>query len=144
VPAISDEEFAQIKASHPGMTRKCLDAIRYGGVEAWEPEKPECFDLTQAQRWSGLWESGWEWTNFCPDPAKKCDWMEKRGTWLTFADDAVGLPDKLEDGTYQIEFIGRRTKVPGNFGHTASYDHLMIVDRVLKIRKIPGETYPAR
>ena len=125
------------------MTQQCLDAVRYGGFRAWQPNDPNCFEMTAPQRWSGLWEKGWEWTNFCPDPATKCDWMSKRGTWLTLAKDAYRGP-KLQDGTYRIEFIGRRTKKAGNFGHQASYDHLMVVDRMMSIKKIPGEKYSSR
>lgn len=96
------------------------------------------------QRWSGLWNSGWEWTSFCPDPAKKCDATSDRGgIWLDFARDAYRGPE-LPDGVYRIEFIGRRTKLPGYFGHLGQYDHLMAAGRVISIQKIPGEKYAKR
>jgi hypothetical protein len=142
-PAMSDADFQEFKASYPGMTKRCLDETRYGGMSAWRPDDSDCFAMLPAHRWSGLWEKGWEWTNFCPDPAKECDWMAKRGTWLTFAKGARS-ETVLPDGTYRIEFVGRRSKVPGNFGHQASYDHLMVVDRVISIQRIPGENYTER
>lgn len=144
VPVISEDEYEGFKASHPGIMKGCLDAVRYEGFSVWNPDDPKCFEYTPAQRWSGLWERGWEWTNFCPDPATECDWMSKRGMWLDFSDDASGLPRQLDDGTYRIEFIGRRTVVPGNFGHLGSYDHRMIVHRVLRLERIPGERYAPR
>jgi hypothetical protein len=134
-PVISDAEFAAFRESYPGMVQRCLDDVRYGGYEEWRPDDPDCYEMLPAQRWSGLWEHGWEWTNFCPEPAKTCDWMAERGTWLEFAD-GVQLEDNLPDGVYRIEFIGRRTKAPGNFGHTASYKHLMIVDRIISVEPV--------
>jgi len=134
-PAVSDADFRMFRASYPGMKAECLDAFRYGGVVAWRPDDPDCFDMLPPQRWSGLWETGSEWTNFCPDPAIECDWMEKRGTWLIFA---KGTYPALENigGMYRVKFIGRRTRVPGNFGHQASYDHLMVVDRMISMEKV--------
>jgi hypothetical protein len=143
-PAVSDADFQDFKAANPGMTKQCLDANRYGGFNAWRPDDPDCFEMTPAQQWSGLWETGWEWSNFCPDPAHECDWMSKRGTWLIFAKDAWRAPRKIDEGVYRISFVGRRTRVPGNFGHMASYQHLMVVDRLISIEKIPGEKYTKR
>jgi hypothetical protein len=136
-PAVSDAEFKEFKAAYPGMTQRCLDAYHYGGIVAWRPNDPDCFEMMPPQRWSGLWETGSEWTNFCSDPATECDWMAKRGTWLVFAKGTHFLGSDQPDGTYRIEFIGRRTKVPGNFGHQAAYDHLMVVDRLISISKVP-------
>jgi len=134
-PVISDDEFAAFRESHPGMVQVCLDEVRYGGFIPWRPDDPDCYEMLPAQHWSGLWEHGWEWTNFCPEPSRSCDWMAKRGTWLTFSDD-VQIDANLPDGVHHIEFVGRRTKVPGNFGHTASYEHLMVVDRIISIEPI--------
>ena len=134
-PAISDEEFAAFQESHPGMVKACLDDVRYGGFLKWRPHEPDCYEMLPAQRWSGLWEHGWEWTNFCPEPAKTCDWMAERGIWLTFAED-VELDEEIPDGVHRIEFVGRRTKVPGNFGHMASYEHLMVVDRIISLEPV--------
>jgi hypothetical protein len=142
--AVSDADYQAFKASYPGMTQQCLDAYRYGGADAWRPDDPDCFEMTRAQRWSGLWESGWEWSNFCPDPAKDCNWMAKRGTWLIFAKGAQDGPKLLEHGIYRIEFVGRRTKLAGNFGHQAAYNHLIVVDRLISVQKIPGNKYTKR
>jgi len=135
-PVVSEANYQAFKASNPGMTKQCLDAYRYGGSNAWRPDDPSCFEMTPSQPWSGLWQNGWEWTNFCPDPAKYCDWMSKRGIWLTFAKAAHRGPKPLDRGLYRIEFVGRRTKVAGNFGHLGSYNHLMVVERVLSLQKI--------
>lgn len=137
-PPISDDEFIAFRESHPGMVQSCLDEVRIGGVMAWRPDDPDCYEMLPAQQWSGLWEYGWEWTNFCPDPAETCDWMAKRGIWLTFADN-VELDDNLPDGIHHIKFVGRRTKVPGNFGHANSYRHLMIVDQIISLEPVNAQ-----
>ena len=135
--ALSNEDFVGFKESHPGMLPGCLDKVRSEGFIAWEPDDPACYEMLPPQRWSGLWEHGWEWTNFCPEPAEECDWMLKRGIWLTFSDEAR-LDRDLPDGVHKIEFVGRRTKVPGNFGHQAFYEHLMVVDRIVSIEPAEG------
>ena len=137
-PAISDEEFIAFRESHPGMVQTCLDEVRFGGFIEWRPDDPDCYEMLPAQRWSGLWEHGWEWTNFCPDPADTCDWMAKRGIWLEFADN-VELDDIPPDGIHRIEFVGRRTKVPGYFGHAASYEHLMIIDQIISLEPVTAQ-----
>ena len=68
--------------------------------------------------------------------------MGDRRWWLVFGKDAY--PREIRDGLYRIEFIGRRTKVPGYFGHLNTYEHMVIVDRLISIRTIPGETYQKR
>lgn len=70
--------------------------------------------------------------------------MEEPGIWMTFAPKAARFPDKSLDGTYRIDFIGRRTAVAGSFGHSNAYAHRMIVDRVLKVERIPTERYTPR
>ena len=136
-PVLGEAEFAEFRESHPGMVGACLEEVRYGGYMQWRPNDPDCYELLPAQRWTGLWEHGWEWTNFCPEPAQSCNWMTNRGTWLIFADD-VKSRSSLPDGVHRIALIGRRTKAPGNFGHTTSYEHLMVVDHIISLE--PSES----
>ena len=149
-PGMTSAQIQQIAAEQPGMTQACLDELRWGGVNAWRPDDPDCYQMMPAQRWSGLWDHGWEWSNFCPSPTRQqCHWDESsleeapRGTWLTFAKSAH-LLHQLPDGIPRIEFIGRRTELPGYFGNLGDYEHLMFVDRVISIRTIPGEKYTKR
>jgi len=133
-----DADIAEIRTSHPGIKGACLKRIRAGELGAFEwIDNPDCFDMLPQQRWSGLWNSGWEWTSFCPEPAKECPIASEQGdVWLTFGNNAYRGPE-LADGLYRIEFVGRRTKVPGYFGHLDQYDHLMVVDRVIWIEHVP-------
>lgn len=101
-PAVSDADFKAFKASNPGMTEQCLNEYRYGGVTAWRPDDPECFEMMPAQRWSGVWFNGWEWSNFCAAPAKECPIESEHGDiWLEFAKGAYSGPDLL-DSLYRI------------------------------------------
>lgn len=136
-----EAEIGEIRASHPGIKEACLDGIRAGKFGAFEwMDNADCFEMLRPQRWSGLWNSGWEWTNFCPEPAKDCPISSERGDiWLTFAKGAFHGPE-VSDGVYRIDFVGRRTKVPGYFGHQAQYDHLMVVDRMVSMSKRPEKT----
>ncbi|MCW2337930.1 hypothetical protein M2337_002163 [Sphingobium sp. B2D3A] len=134
-PAMSEAEFVAFRKSYPGMVQRCLDEVRSLGFHEWRPEDPECYEMLPAQRWKGLWQHGWEWTNFCPEPAGTCDWMAKRGIWLTFAKNVV-LEEDIPEGIHRIEFVGRRTKLPGNFGHTDAYEHLMVVDRIIALEPL--------
>jgi hypothetical protein len=137
-PAVSDADFAAFRESNPGMTKQCLDAFRYGGIMAWRPDDPDCYAMLPAQRWSGIWILGFEWTNFCPDPATDCSVYGEPGvSWVTFAGGAYPWTKSPPDGSYHIEFVGRRTKDAGHFGHLGQYDHLVVVDKVISIRRMP-------
>lgn len=135
-PAMPERDYDAFRQSHPGMTDECLTAVRYGKFRGDVVDDPNCFEMLPSQRWSGLWVRGFEWTNFCSDPAKACSIFGAPGeSWLQFADQAH-LIQRPPEGTYHIEFIGRRTKVPGHFGHLDQYDHLMIVDKLVSIRRV--------
>lgn len=141
-----DADIEEIRAGNPGIKEVCLKKLRTGQMGAFEwINNPECFEMLPARSWTGLWNTGWEWTNFCPEPAKKCPISSEHGDiWIEFAEGAYrGLPEQ-PDGVYRINFIGRRTNTSGYFGHLGQYDHLMVVDRVISIRKIPGEKYTKR
>ena len=139
----SSEELEKLAAVNPGLTKACREAVQTEGIGALVHRDDECFEKLPAQRWNGLWERGWEWTNFCPAPAKDCPYAAEHGDiWLEGAEDAYKGPE-LVDGQYAIEFVGRRTKYPGHFGHLNQYDHLMLVDRIISIRLVRAEPpYP--
>ena len=49
-------------------------------------------------------------------------------------------PDEAEDKTskvFYVEFIGRRTKVEGPYGHTSMFGHLILIDRMILERRLP-------
>jgi hypothetical protein len=138
-PAVSEAVIQQIRAENPGVSEKCLEKVRSGGVLAYPLDESECFEMLPAQRWKGLWNTGWEWTSFCPAPASECPITEEQGDiWLEYPEGAYTGPE-LTDGIYEVEFVGRRTKSPGRFGHMGQYDHLMIADHFMSVRKLPNK-----
>ena len=139
-PAVSDADFEAFRLGNPGMTQKCRDDYRYGGIAAANPDDPACFEMTAPQQWSGIWVHGFEWTNFCPDPAKACPIYGAPGVnWLTGVGRAP-LKMQVPDGSYHLQFIGRRTKSPGHFGHLSQYDNWIVVDKVISLRRLPERT----
>ena len=113
----------------------CTEKVLAGKFD--ESSNGDCFELTPAQRWTGLWNGGYEWSWFCPAPAGECPITSDQGAkiWLHFTEAAYPKPAP-SDGLYRIEFIGRRTAAPGSFGHLDQYDHLVFVERLISIRKI--------
>ena len=137
--AMSDADFEAFKSSHPGMTGECLNAVRFGRDWASTVDDPNCFAMLPQQRWSGLWATNGEYSTFCPDPAKECG-MPNRGITLRFTERSYfKKPPPL--GLYHIEFVGRRTKVPGYHGQLDVYAHLLVVDRLISLQAIPGQKY---
>jgi hypothetical protein len=134
-----DVEFNEFKVEHPGMTDECLNAVRYGRDWASAVDDADCFEMLPPQRWSGLWNTGWEWSIFCPKPATTCPVTSAdRGISLRFAGSEPHREAATAGGTvFQVEFIGRRTKVAGYHGHLDQYAHLMMVDRLISIRQVP-------
>ena len=101
-----------------------------------------CFKMTEPRKWTGLWRTDFEESRFCPDkppfnvPDMCDDYFYGRGAaWLN---GDFGLPlDAPIGGLYRVEFIGRMTRYPGDFGHLGAYDYEVYVDRAISIRKVP-------
>jgi hypothetical protein len=133
----------QFRAEHPGFTNACFKEALSGEGPAYPTPQDGCFEMQPAKRWRGLWNAGWEWSNFCPEPVRKCPIRADRGDiWLEFANPKA--EPNHPDGVFSVEFIGRRTAKAGGFGHLDQYDHEILIDRLISIRKIPGEKYIKR
>lgn len=135
--APDDPDAAVFLAENPGLTKECAAEARKNVMAGGTADVENCYELTAPKRWSGLLDLGWEWSNFCPAPAAKCYSSSEHGdVWTEFAHDANGGP-RLQDGLYEVEFVGRRTVQPGHFGHLNQYDYYMVVDRMISVRKLP-------
>jgi hypothetical protein len=134
-PKVSEEVLSKIRAAAPGITDRCLDAIRYGGIEAMGNRVEQCFQMTSQKRWRGLWRDNFEGSTFCAEPARDCPIANPgASTWLTPPDN-LEIPGKVEmGGLYQVEFLGRRTLYPGGYGHMGVFGQEMVVDRFISIR----------
>jgi hypothetical protein len=134
-PRVSEETLNRVRSDWPGITDDCLDKLRFGGIDAAMPSKTdECFKMEPPRHWRGLWADYFEGQQFCPAPAKDCQFDEHAPRiWLSFAKDQprAGQPPGMR--VYQVEFIGRRTLRPGHYGHMAAYTDEVIVDRLISI-----------
>ena len=133
---LSEKQVAIIEDTSPGMTKACLEKVRAGGINAFPRNTEDCFVMTAPQRWSGLWRAAFEGSQFCADargkPATECSYeLAPPRTWFE-------LNERYEpDGSlYRVDFIGRRTTSPGQFGHMGAFEHHMVVDRMISIRRI--------
>lgn len=132
-PKLSDEVVSRIEAGFPGIKRACLEELRMNGFEG-RPERTteDCFEMTEAQRWTGLWRNEFEGSLFCVAPARQCAAEDYRtGAWLSWA----GRPNPRGE-LYRVDFIGRRTAHAGRFGHGGLMPHEVIVDHMIRIEKV--------
>jgi hypothetical protein len=104
----------------------------------WSPTD-QCFFMLPQQRWRGVWVNTPERSSFQPGATRRLAEAASHRIWLRFA-----APNKLDfsrqynrsDRVYLIEFIGRRTRYPGEYGDTGDVRHEILVDRVLSSRLI--------
>jgi len=137
VPKVSEQTIRAIHASNPGMTDKCLNTIRWHGVEALPKAIDQCFQMDKPRRWQGLWLNGFEDSRFCPAPARECAEADRgERIWLT-AGPSVRLPQYEGEApapVYEVEFVGRKTAYPGDYEGTAQ--HEIIVDRMIAMKEL--------
>ncbi len=136
----ADRWMAETGKSLPGRPFPCAYTKMYDGVEVIESvETDKCVQMTQPQRWSGLWRNEFEGSQFCPRAAMRCSYESTPSRiWLHW--DEREQPD---GALYAVEFIGRRTRYPGMYGHLGGSEHEIIVDRMISIRQLePGPKRP--
>jgi len=135
---ISEADYQDIVAGRPGLTDECKRELRETGT--FSPFDGRCYQTLPPRRWTGIWNAGWEWSNFCAAPARQCGVSARNGEMaLQFADGAYPKGDDL-DGTFEIAFIGRQTKHADGYGHLGQYQHMIMVDRLLAIRRLETST----
>lgn len=101
------------------------------------PERTDqCFEMAPKQRWKGLWKKGFEDSRFCPSPANSCSFENPgESIWLSEPDKDVQVGSYNGD-VYEVEFIGRRTSKSGRYGHFGEFDHEIIVDKMIIVRRV--------
>lgn len=136
---VSDQSIRDLREQFPGITARCIETIKFGGLEAMPTGVDRCFDMQPPRRWTGLWNDEFEGSRFCPAPAKACSFSSPGDrVWLTYSEDA-GPPSAQSSGDlYAIEFVGRRTLRRGRYGHMGGSQHEVLVDRVISITPVHG------
>ena len=94
----------------------------------------ECYEMLPAHRWRGVWEDHLEGQVFCPGAATQCP-AGGSGIWLDYAS-AKRPAGWTPGGVYAIDFIGRRTKFEGGYGHMGASRHAMVVDRMISMKQL--------
>ncbi|MDF7776272.1 hypothetical protein P1X14_13530 [Sphingomonas sp. AOB5] len=95
----------------------------------------KCWPFSAPERMSGVWQTGFEVSDFFPGASKLPDDKDYEiNIWLTAA---PGTPE-LASGKYRGEFIGRRALCDGTFGHLGAYPRQVIVERMLSMTKLPA------
>ncbi len=126
----------QVRRNDPGMNDDCLQKIISGKPVPSGVDK--CFAMLPAQRWRGLWRDDFEGSRFCPAPAAVCaDDTPGDKIWLSFDSDV--RPDGGRKPTmqlYSIEFIGRRTRERGSYGHMGTSQHEVLVDTLVATKPL--------
>lgn len=113
----------------------------------------QCYKMETARTYRGVWIDVFEGQSFIPAGAKAPQWPRrdpKSPEWRKQADRAiaatiwldaerVNLGDKWQRGARRafIEFVGRKTMYPGNYGHMGLSGQEIIVDHVISLRECP-------
>jgi hypothetical protein len=141
------------------LTASCSEAGQGNAADAGGPEAPKprapapaapcepaydyerCVDFRPAERMRDVWITGFERSEFIANAEGLPGQDDHRGadTWLTFANGAPDpalrreLDDMRTTAAVAMEFVGRRARRPGNYGHDGA-PQLVIVDRILSAR----------
>jgi hypothetical protein len=99
------------------------------------PPTDECYRMLPRQRYRGVWVNEFEGSRFYPGQSNVHAARDEARIWLDV--ERVSLGDLEANGqAYLLEIEGRRTMLPGPFGHMGSADHELIVDRVISAAPI--------
>ena len=125
-------------ANGPGTPKAppTLEGCARGGDEE------HCVDWGASEHMQGVWVTGFEVSNFIPNATQApgrddTDWQ---GTWLTFASGATPDPsiwaerDRMGGAAVALDFIGRRSRRSGDYGHMCGAGQIVIVDRIISMR----------
>jgi hypothetical protein len=105
-------------------------------------EARDCYRFGPPRKMRGLWSTHFEESQFIDtaDPVpKNSNEFTANKTWLEVI--SSRLPEQLNSGDYEIEFVGRKTTVPGRYGQMGESKHLVVVDRLISIRPVNLEQW---
>src|SRR5262245_61913778 len=93
----------------------------------------DCVPLLAPQHFSGVWEFGFEESTFDrKDRASEPVEFEPTPEMRQIAEKRWETDPRYR--AYEVEFVGRRSAVVGQFGH---FDTLVVVDRLLSMKEVP-------
>lgn len=111
------------------------------GTPCENRELQDCYRFKPPRRMRGDWYWFWEESNFTdatdPPPKNLEELLKAPGTRL----DVSSLHRRIEYGTYEIEFIGRKTALPGRFegNRPSNRVYLVVVDKLISIKPVKAK-----
>ena len=112
-----------------------------------------CYKMEAPRRYRGIWVDEFEGQSFVPEGTKAPEWPRGNRSspeWIKQVDRAIAatiwldverakVGHKWQQGGRKvfIEFVGRKTRYPGNYGHMGMSGQEIIVDRVISLRECP-------
>jgi hypothetical protein len=113
----------------------------------------QCYKMDAPRRYRGVWIDEFEGQQFVPEGTAIPEWPRgdpKSPEWRKQSDQAIAatiwldvqrakLGHKWRQGGRRvfIEFVGRKTMYPGNYGHMGMSGQEIIVDHVISQRECP-------
>lgn len=138
VAKYSDADIEYFRTELPGISDSCLRRLKYTGLGALMTPTETCYAMEPIRRWRGLWRRDFELSRFCPAPTKNCDFPSPgEFVWLSHHGRHESAPPHKQ--LYAIDFYGRRTSIPGSFGHLGTAQREIVVDRLVSLQIIPEE-----
>ena len=114
----------------------------------------QCYKMEPPRRYRGIWVDEFEGQAFIPEGSTPPEWPRadpKSAGWRQQFERARAATIWLDmsrvyvDGEHRprgrkwiIEFVGRKTMYPGEYGHMGLSGHEIIVDRVLSLKPCSG------
>jgi hypothetical protein len=112
----------------------------------------QCYRMDEPRRYRGVWIDEFEGQQFIPEGTRPPKWPDgnsrtpgwrKRleqarlaSIWLDTSRATFAKKPRV-GGRKWIEFVGRKTRYPGLYGHLGMSGHEIIVDRVIALRECP-------
>ncbi len=114
----------------------------------------QCYKMDEPRRYKGVWLDAFEGQHFIPEGGSPPEWPDTdpgstgwteeferarlATTWIDVSRVKLAEIPRNRGARRLIEFVGRRTKYPGAYGHMGMSGQEIIVDRVISLRDCPA------
>lgn len=137
-----------------GLVREAPCTYHIGPRAIGSVPTDQCYKMEAPRRYRGVWIDEFEGQAFIPEGSKAPEWPKgdpkSAGWWKAFEAAraaTIWLDVERTDlrgkrrrgGKMLIEFVGRKTLYPGNYGHMGMSGNEIIVDRVISLQGCPRE-----
>ncbi|QIG79014.1 hypothetical protein [Stakelama tenebrarum] len=109
--------------------------------------KDACYRFDPPRHFEGIWRDEFEASRFFPNldhlPAPEEDsgiWLSVDSVWNKLPPAVNEAAEKGVTTNYRIAFIGRKTSVPGHYGHMGASREDIVVHRIIEIEPLAAAT----